>query len=42
MYFSLFDKLCKDEISHADMERVQEDLKERIYSEVEKESDVKA
>lgn len=33
MYFSLFDKLCKNEFSHADIEKVQEDLKEKLYSE---------
>lgn len=37
MYFKLFDKLCKEEISHAEIQKVQEDLKERIYYETEKE-----
>ena len=42
MYFSLFDKLCKNEFSHADIERVQEDLKEKLYSVSETDKNIKA
>ena len=33
MYFSLFDELCRNEFSHADIEKLQEDLKDKIYTE---------
>jgi len=31
MYFSLFDKLAKDELSHSELEQIQEDLKAKIF-----------
>ena len=34
MYFSLFDKMCKNELSHDELEKAQDELKEIIYSHI--------
>ena len=42
MYFSLFDKLRKNEISHSEMQQVQEELKEIVCSQIETDDNKKS
>ena len=42
MYFSLFDKLRKNEISHSEMQQIQEELKEIVCSQIETDDNKKS